>query len=265
LSEGIPYSVKVVSAETGKKIAKITTPPRTRFDVVGDVVYVADWDELGIYQRSGTKYNKVSSIATSGAVDVQVVGNTAVIADFYQGLIVVDVTNPASPTTISSDWLAGNVDSVALHGNVAYLGAGSLGVHAVDLSDPASPSFIGTIEVTGTVVDVSVGGGILVAGTDDAGVEIYSIHRTGEVVHVATHETMGWVEDTAVRGQTLFVRDHSGRVEVIDIRVPAQPTLKLWENGGQREHVFVKYGYDTVAEGGNGANINVYAVAPIEP
>ena len=57
------------------------------------------------------------------------------------GLVIVDVSNPAAPTLKGSYDTAGSSAGVAVAGNYAYVADGDNGLVIVDVSNPAAPTF----------------------------------------------------------------------------------------------------------------------------
>lgn len=219
--------------------------PLTRFDVEGDTVYVADWDELGIYKRNGDSFSKTGSISMSAAVDVEVIGTVAFVADFLDGLKIVDVADSSAPSVIGSEWVVGLPDSIAVHGNNVYVGTGLLGVQVINAEDLSNPTWEDNICVADVVVDVSVSGNYLLVGDVLNGVEIFAIGRDGAAEQIGSYTSWGWVEDAVVHGSKMYVKDFGGMLEVVDLRTPSSPRREeVLLTGGDRE-VSMRLGHDT--------------------
>lgn len=88
-------------------------------------------------------YKKVSSFVTAGnAQDVVFKDQKVFIAEGEVGLMIVDVSNPASPQKVSivSEGARGYSTRVQIKDSVVYLAAGSFGVTAINVADPYNPS-----------------------------------------------------------------------------------------------------------------------------
>ena len=75
------------------------------------------------------------------------------VATYSDGLQIIDISTPASPSLISNynATLSAAVSvTLSSDGNTAYA-AGKVtgGLHIIDISTPASPSFIGMYDTTG--------------------------------------------------------------------------------------------------------------------
>jgi hypothetical protein len=90
------------------------------------------------------KRHRLITYKTTGtARGVAVAGGYAFVADGANGLVIVDVQNPAFPRYISDLALPGDACAVALDGSTAYVAALEGGVHAVDISTLTAPRRIG--------------------------------------------------------------------------------------------------------------------------
>lgn len=88
----------------------------------------------------------LGSTLWSGVNDVKIVGNYAYCA-FFNGLVILDVTNPTSPAFVSQYYIGGdyaNYDRrqgqrIFVSGNYVYFTADYLGLKIIDVSDPVNP------------------------------------------------------------------------------------------------------------------------------
>lgn len=90
---------------------------------------------------------------------IAISGSTAYIADKIQGLRVLDVNNPISPSTIQTIPAQSSVSDVAVYDNYLYAADGT-GVRVFDISNPNNPVFTRTITTTYTAKLVAVSDGI---------------------------------------------------------------------------------------------------------
>lgn len=68
------------------------------------------------------------------------VGSTVYIADPWQGLRILDATNPAAPTLTGTYDSPGTAYDVAVTGSLAYLADGTGGLRLLDISEPTNPT-----------------------------------------------------------------------------------------------------------------------------
>jgi len=132
--------------------------------IVGNYAYVAEaWHglrilniedpenpvQVALYNTNLDALGEVDGKSDAEFHDVKVVGNYAYCAGGNFGLVIVDVSDPASPKGVSyccdkeliggGSWARG----VEIVGKYAYLGDNGAGLRIVDISDPAEPYEVG--------------------------------------------------------------------------------------------------------------------------
>ncbi|RMF95354.1 MAG: hypothetical protein D6734_05670 [Candidatus Schekmanbacteria bacterium] len=111
--------------------------------ISGTIAYLANGG-LGIFDVSDQSSPAfLGQYYTGGDTqEVFIEGNTAFIADFDKGLVIIDVTNPISPTLLSS-YAIEEATRVTVSGNLAYVGKSGGKIKIIDVSKPASPKLLG--------------------------------------------------------------------------------------------------------------------------
>ena len=106
--------------------------PGNGFDIV-DVSTPASSGKLGSYNTAG------------GPSCIAVVGKRAYVCDSYQGVRILDVSNPTNPAPIGSVSGAtlnnGMASDLAVQGDFLYVANGANGTRVFSISNPASPEF----------------------------------------------------------------------------------------------------------------------------
>ncbi|MBI5489319.1 MAG: hypothetical protein HY905_18440 [Deltaproteobacteria bacterium] len=279
---GVPYTLRAVSATPRGEHNNLRVGDMTRFDAAGDKIYVANWNSLDIYQWSNGILTKAAELSMQAAVDVEVVGNIAYVADFEQGLVTIDVTTPNAPQILDTEWVLGSPDSVAVRDKVVFLGTGIFGVSVVDAADPTNVAWVDQLvpgdEVpnapqasapsrssgpdVSAVTDVSVAGNALLIADTDRTVWIYAVGDDGVARRMGSHTAGLAIEDTAVHGSTLYITDGHSALEVVDITRPAVPTAITVTHGPEWE-VSGRYGADMMVQRTVGGGITVVGVEEI--
>lgn len=133
---------------------------------------------------------KVGEVKTPGAFSsVTIYGKRAYLAGstYGQGLVVIDVSNPANPVQTSSisisDSQGSVIYSVKVSGNYAYIAAGNPGLIIIDISDPAKPVEAGSFDTS-------------------------------------------WADGLALVGNDLYLTDQVDGLYVLDISNPKKPAQK---------------------------------------
>jgi len=153
---------------------------------------------------------------------------------------VIDVTNPAAPSTVGyyNSW--GLFDSAAVEGDVMVL-AGD-GFEVVSLTDPTMPAMLTTVPSSGSFFhDVAMTGGLAYIG-DGNGLQVWDLSTpatpaAGVLVNAPSDRTEISALHTISGGLELIQFTGMGRGLAFDLHTPAAPTL---------EHVFdLPVGTDT--------------------
>jgi len=186
IQEVIPASDGYVAYNLGYAVA---------CDVQGDKAYVADAngalfiitiDSPTTYSVDSFYVTDPTSTGNGSPWDVVVQNDVAYILDEFQGLIALDVSNPAEPELISSlaisemDW-----SHLAVSGTLAVLST-LTGYQFVDLSDPANMSVAYDFYAPTWGGQASIDGTMLALPFEQAaGVLIVTVgpHATGEIVN----------------------------------------------------------------------------------
>jgi len=107
--------------------------------VAGDNAYVANSSGLVIVNITDPEKPAITCELDQTALGVAVAGDYAYVADSYNGLAIVDISNPAEPAIESIRNIGGYARDVAVAGNYAYVANSSGGLAIVDVSNSAEP------------------------------------------------------------------------------------------------------------------------------
>lgn len=175
----------------------------------------------------------VGSYDTPGsAYGVAVAGERAYVADYYGGLHVIDIGDPASPLLMGTLDTPGRALAVAVAGDRAYVADWSSGLAVVDVSDPAVPALLGTCSTGAYAYGVAVSGRhAFLVGT--SGLQVIDISDPANPTLVGSCATPELALSVAVAGDLAFVADGSTGLQVMDVSDVANPTLLgAWDSPG---------------------------------
>ena len=162
------------------------------------------------------------SMAYKWAIDVS--DGLAYVAN--GGLVVIDVTNPAAPTRVSSP--INYAFDVEVSGRRAYLASGSGGFRIVDFTDPSSPMILGHWPAGYGVYRLDVADSIVYIGEyQDLGFRILDIADPSSPTlrgSVKTSAVVTLAEDVLASG-TLAFSSHELGLRIIDVHDPDAPAL----------------------------------------
>ena len=107
-------------------------------------------------------------------MDVAISGDFAYVADYLEGLRVVDVNPPIAPIEVGSSigYGGGTVD-VATSGALAFVAELSGGLRIINVTTPSTPVEIAAIPTMAEASSVAVSGSYAFVAVDWAGIEIY--------------------------------------------------------------------------------------------
>ena len=125
-----------------------------------------------------TGITEVASYNTPGyALNVQVVGNLAYVADSLSGIRALDLTNPAGITELGAFDTPGQVWDVQVVGDLAYL-ADSVGLRVLDVSNPAAINEVGFFDTSGNALAVQLVGNLAYVANDESGLRVLDVGQT---------------------------------------------------------------------------------------
>ena len=187
-----------------------------------DVVYSI----FGHYDTAGYAY----------AVALSKDGTKAYVADLNNGLVIVDISNPADPTLLGSyDTHGGAVDVVlSKDGTKAYVAdkgdryVQGDGLVVVDISNPTKPTLLGSYDTAGHAygVTLSSDGTKAYVADDQNGLVVVDISNPAHPTLLGSYGTSGYTRDVALSndGTKAYVADYQNGLVVVDISNPAYPT-----------------------------------------
>ncbi|MBS1260893.1 MAG: hypothetical protein MAG453_00209 [Calditrichaeota bacterium] len=169
-------------------------------------------------------------------------GGLAYVAAGLGGLIVADVSDPASPETLGSVDLDGTCYDVVVAGDYAYV-ASSVGLHVVDVSSPSNPSLAASLDVGGDSRGVVNAGDYVYMAASGAGLVVVDASNPTNPSLAASLDSPGFARDVDVDGDYAYLADGATGMSAFDISTPTSPTL-----AGQADSP--GYGYGMKATGG---------------
>jgi hypothetical protein len=202
----------------------------------------------------------VGELATTGdALEVTMNNWNAYVADNYEGLAVLDCSNPSQPTQLSSINLADRTFSSHILGNLAYVVTHS-GVNTpgmtwkIDISDLANPVVIDSTEVDGIPKDIYVDGDYAYIAEGENGLSV--VYIAGSNINYISNYPMSDARDIYVENGRAYVANGLNGLQIIDILDPNNPALiSTVTTSGITNDVDVVGNYAFIADGESGLKI----------
>jgi len=200
-------------------------------DVVSDGshAYCATGDRLRILNLSAKERPKiVAELALAGACrDIAFIDEGLVVIPNGVHLIIIDVSNAASPELVSSIRI-GEVGPESVWVDSAksrvYSANRERGLAVVDLADKAKPVLRGRREKLGDVRDVAVSGDTAYLATD-TGIAIVDVSAPRRIKSVGTVTTKGPAWTLHLVDCYLLVGEDGGLCESVDCSNPNEPKV----------------------------------------
>ena len=158
------------------------------------------------------------------AFDVEIVGNTAYVADRGDGLRVLSISDPANVSQIGFFDMASEAQGVAVVGNTAYVANGFDGLRVLDVSTPGMITQLGAFNTPGFAFDVEIVGDTAYVADGNGGLQVLNVSNPAMIASLGSLNTSGQAHDVKVVGDTAYVAADSGGLRVLDVSNPAMIT-----------------------------------------
>lgn len=153
------------------------------------------------------------------------VGNGIIIADWNAGLHLLDARKTGKPRLAGTLVTPGHACGVVAEGRTAYVADFEGGVHVVDVSDPSRPTIVDTYPAHAAAAIASRGTTLFVAD-EQQGVLVLDVSQPKAIRRLSAYPMQGKAHALSLAGDVLVVSDLAGDVFVLDVTVPALPTLR---------------------------------------
>jgi hypothetical protein len=204
----------------------------------------------------------ISTTSVPGASSLNTVfvtGHYAYLADENTPkMYIYDVSNPSSPSLVSTFATGGNVYNMTIGGRYAYL-TGPVGLQIVDISNPSKPSSVSTLGVGGDTFGSYLRNNYLYIATAAGNLKTVDVSNPASPSVIATSSQTG-VTYVWAKGRYVYTFDNSTLLQIFDVSNPtATPTLvgstPVGTNGGgftgfpYALYVQGRYAYTTSGDG----------------
>jgi hypothetical protein len=183
-------------------------------------VYVTGYDGIRIVDVSNPSSPVVAARSFEEGYGLDVVGDYAYVGGSMDGLRVYDVTTPGALVQINLIGSLVGAVDVAAANGHLYVATGYR-LDVMDLVDPVSPSTVGKA-VMGAI-KVAVDGDQAYASCHSSGLRIVDVSVPATPVEVAVLATPGWTLSVAASDSLMFAPGGNDEVRVFDTTDPADP------------------------------------------
>ncbi|GJM21290.1 MAG: hypothetical protein DHS20C15_12050 [Planctomycetota bacterium] len=163
-------------------------------------------------------------LPTDAIFAMQFVGTLAYLAEGETGLRIVDVSDPAAPSTVSTHATLDSANDVLVAQDIAYLSDLQQGLRLVDVSDPAAPFELGSYVPGGFAFSVEVSGDVAYFG-GTFGLVILDVSDPTSPTLLGSEPNVVVPLDMLRVGDLLLCASTSAGLSVVDVSDPTSPVL----------------------------------------
>jgi hypothetical protein len=165
----------------------------------------------------------VAGIAPLWSIDLDPAGSILAGASAWNGLRLFDLTNPLSPSLLSTTATPGGwATCVKVVGTFAFVGAGN-SVHVFDISTPSAPVLVDTRDAASWVMAIDATATMCVAATDGNGLAVFSVSGTGMIAAAGTERSVLRLHGVRMTGTTACCAGADRGIHFVDLTTPAAP------------------------------------------
>ncbi|MEJ2720684.1 MAG: FlgD immunoglobulin-like domain containing protein, partial [bacterium] len=143
-------------------------------------------------------------------------GKYVYVADNVAGLMVIDVSNPQSPSLAGSYDTPGTAYDVKIAGDHAFIADGSTGLQVIDVSDPTTPVSVGSYDTPGEAISIDVDGDVAYIADRGNGLVVVNIGYLPHPTLLDMYDTPGDCWGVAVSGDHVYLGDALQGIHVIN-------------------------------------------------
>jgi len=231
------------------------------YDVVvnGNYAYVADsYGGLYVVDISAPSNPVVAGSLSIGNVMSIYYDNNYIYAANMDagddGFMVIDVSDPAHPTKISSLYISQSSmpSDIVKNGNYIYLAVRNA-IKVIDVSDPSSPQTVTSID-TVSAMSIDLSGNYLYAIDRSSKMHIFDISDPLNPAELSSIDGINYISVTA-DGNYAYVAAAANGIEVIDVQDPMNPRKMGGVPTGYAYKIVTVGSYGYVADGSYGVKI----------
>lgn len=222
----------------------------------GDILYIGDrGNKLWAVDVSKPREPvSLGSINVSAKIlDIQLYGNTALLAADKRGVIAVDISDPSTMTEQASLPLNGTASGIWIDDIYAYVATGRNDVKVIDISNSSTLNVIGSIATPGVATDVLFSDGYVYITDGFEGLRVEDAIVLLEPRLVGESSPQLNVEDVFVTENYAYLAAGERGLRVIDITTPNAPReVNFYDTPGYARSVSVEGDVAFVADGSQG-------------
>ena len=205
-----------------------------------------------------------SFVTNSGIYDFEVVGNYCYLANGYDGIKILDISDITNITLAGSYDTPGFARGIFVDNNLAYVADKTSGLEIYDISNPSEIILVGTYNTGGYAYEVKVSGNFAYVCWDHSGLLIIDISDSTNPTFVGSYNPAGFSFQGIVSENYFYGAFGFDGLTVVDITDPSNPSPVGSYNPDNGEYVLTANITNNIAYLANG-NEGVKIVDISEP
>ncbi|MBI4778358.1 carboxypeptidase regulatory-like domain-containing protein [Candidatus Desantisbacteria bacterium] len=211
--------------------------------------YIAVDPELGRFKfasgdmEKSQLMGKYDALHTAYGVSVQ--NGYAFVANFQQGLEIINISSPEKPVSAGRYDTTGWAYEVFVSGKYAFVADGYAGLQIINISSPKNPVLLGTCDTPGWAYDVQVVGKYAYVADYRSGVQIIDVSNPLDPFIAGKLEIGGaQCRGIYVSNNYAYIADDKSGMYIVDVSDATHPVLlSTYKNNAQAKGVFVGNNY----------------------
>jgi hypothetical protein len=177
---------------------------------------------VSILDLTTNPLSEVSEFDTGSAnpIAVQATGSTMYVGT-DQSLLVVDISNPASPVQITS--MTGAVSALSISGNYLYEGTADGHLVAFNISQSAAPVQVSSQTIPSPAITIRASNNLLFIADDTSGLLTYSLANPSAPTLLSQFQPATAIGDVAIDGTLVLLATSDQGMVIANIANPSQP------------------------------------------
>lgn len=164
----------------------------------------------------------------------------AYVADWFSGIHLYDIRQPASPRLLSSFHTAGSPKGVVVRGRHAFVADDDHGLQVIDVSDPLQPYRIAELATGGLAYTPLLDGDRLYLASHRGGFQIIDVSQPQHPRLLGEYATPGKAWSLQVRNHIAYVAGDDAGLLIVDVSDPQQiRPLGQFQPGAAAEEVLI--------------------------
>ncbi len=181
--------------------------------------------ESRLFNPLTVQATEISSILVSErALDIELAGPLAFIANGTQGLHIVDISTPEIPQYIDRVALPGSAARITIQGTLAYVVSIGVGLQVLDISQPTHPVVRGTLPLEGIRPALKVVGQRAYLGDSQRGLVIVDVSDPAHPVQRGSIQTPGPANGIDVADDRVYVAAGTAGLQIYGVSASGSPS-----------------------------------------